>query len=707
MASTAAPPESPGTPELSQPDTALLNEHAHTVLPRRRGVLPGSRARSEQSHSLAAGWMQARRQVYVLLAAVYTFVVLRTAWLGDDAFITFRVVDNFVNGYGLRWNVAERVQVYTNPLWMFLLSGFYWFTREIYYTSIFVSVGVSVIAVSIFLFGVARTLEQGMLGVLILILSKAFVDFSACGLENPLTYLLIVAFWLPYTRPDMTPRRFLALALIGGLAGVNRMDTLLLFAPPLLAAFWEVRSWRAFALGFLAFLPFWAWEVFSVIYYGFPFPNTAYAKIATGVPTLDVVRQGLFYLLNSICADPLTLVVVCSAVVWAFLAREWRACFGVAGMMLYIAYVIWIGGDFMSGRFLAAPLMAAVCILATLRTPPASVAWLGFAPVVLLLGFAAPYPTLLTDLNYGNSRKDRGDPRGVSDERAFYYQDTGLLQAARNKQMPTYVWAQEGRRLRDHGAPTLVFGAVGMRGYFAGPRHHIIDRFALGDPLLARLPLGGPDAPWRIGHFNRTPPPGYVESATEGRNRFPDKRLGDYYDRLCTIIRGPIFRWHRFPVIWKMNTGAYNYLIERYLTEPPEVPLAQLSAPVRDATVWNVPGATVLSPAGIMVDLGEVRRFSFLDVSLDHNDGYRITYLRNGRVVGEQESPAQIHKQVGIWLRRLAVPAAVAADGADRIWVKPVRGDGMYSVGHLRLIEATPAAASPASRPSRANTLAG
>ena len=649
----------------------------------------------------------ARHQLYVLLLAVYALAVLRSAWVCDDAFITFRVVDNFVNGHGLRWNVAERVQVYTNPLWMFLLSGFYWFTREIYYTSIFVSVGVSVIAVSIFLFGVARTLEQGMLGVLVLILSKAFVDYSASGLENPLTYLLIVAFWLLYTRPGMTPKGIFGLALIGGLAGVNRMDTLLLFAPPLLAAFLEVRSWRALGLGLVAFLPFWAWEVFSLIYYGFPFPNTAYAKIATGAPALEVVRQGLFYLLNSICADPLTLVVVCSAVVWAFLAREWRQCLAAGGVLLYIAYVIWIGGDFMSGRFLAAPLMAAVCVVATLRTPPAPVAWLACLPVVLLLGFAAPYPTLLADVNYGKGRTDRWDPRGIADERAYYYQDTGLLLACRNKQMPTHVWAQEGRRLRDHRTPTLVFGAVGMRGYFAGPRHYIIDRFALGDPLLARLPLGGPDAPWRIGHFNRTPPPGYVESVTEGHNRFSDKRLAEYYDRLCTIIRGPIFSWDRFAVIWKMNTGAYNYLIERYFTEPPHVPLAQLSAPVRDATVWNAPGATVLSPAGIVVDLGEVRRVSILEVSLDHNDDYRITYLRHGQCVAEQDSPAQIHTQVGIWLRRVTVPLSVPADGADRIWIKPMRGDGMCSIGHLRLIEATPAAASPASKPSRANTPAG
>ena len=35
---------------------------------------------------------------------LYGVVLLRTAWLCDDAYITFRTVDNFINGFGLRWN---------------------------------------------------------------------------------------------------------------------------------------------------------------------------------------------------------------------------------------------------------------------------------------------------------------------------------------------------------------------------------------------------------------------------------------------------------------------------------------------------------------------------------------------------------------------------------------------------------------------------
>ena len=48
-----------------------------------------------------------------LAVALLAVVILLMAWLSDDAYITLRVVDNAVNGLGLTWNPAERVQAYT------------------------------------------------------------------------------------------------------------------------------------------------------------------------------------------------------------------------------------------------------------------------------------------------------------------------------------------------------------------------------------------------------------------------------------------------------------------------------------------------------------------------------------------------------------------------------------------------------------------
>ena len=64
-----------------------------------------------------------RGPVTLLLCLIFLAILLRTAWLSDDARITLRTVLNVTHGYGLTFNVAERVQTYTHPLWMLMLTG--------------------------------------------------------------------------------------------------------------------------------------------------------------------------------------------------------------------------------------------------------------------------------------------------------------------------------------------------------------------------------------------------------------------------------------------------------------------------------------------------------------------------------------------------------------------------------------------------------
>src|SRR5262249_58657636 len=90
-----------------------------------------------------------RRSLILLGVALSLFaiVLLRNAWVGDDAYIGLRTVKNFVNGDGLTWNVTERVQAYTCPLWILLHCAVFYFTREAYYTTIVLSLVTSVLAV--------------------------------------------------------------------------------------------------------------------------------------------------------------------------------------------------------------------------------------------------------------------------------------------------------------------------------------------------------------------------------------------------------------------------------------------------------------------------------------------------------------------------------------------------------------------------------
>ena len=382
--------------------------------------------------------------------------------MADDAFITLRTVDNFVNGYGLTWNPAERVQTFTHPLWLFLLSVAYFVTREPFYTTLAVSLIVSFIAVAVFCFRVARSWQGAALGLLVFTLSRSFVDFSTSGLENPLSHLLLLVFIAPYFRWRPSTRKLFTLSLVASLAAVNRLDTLLIYLPPLAYAVVELvrlpagnrpRVVKALAALAAGQAPLLLWLAFSIFYYGFAFPNTAYAKLNSALEASELIRQGMLYLLNALEYDPLTVLAILAGVTSAVLSRSWARIMVALGIGLYVFYVVWIGGDFMSGRMLTLPLTAAVALLAQVdlaELRPAPLAML--FGVVLVMGLIVPFPTPTNDTWTVMSSDERkymeGDNRGVASERLIYQTATSLLSASSPDGLPNHPWAERGKESR-------------------------------------------------------------------------------------------------------------------------------------------------------------------------------------------------------------------------------------------------------------------
>jgi arabinofuranosyltransferase len=482
----------------------------------------------------------------------YLFLIVKDAWVSDDAYITLRVVDNFTHGYGLTWNVDERVQVFTHPLWMFMLSAFYCVVRDVYFSTILLSVVVSFAAVSIYALFVADSLLQAVIGILALAASKAFIDYSTSGLENPMTYLCIVMFVLVYYRVPQCGHHNLWLAFIAGLATLNRMDTLLLFAPALVTSFLKAPS-RKSAIGFLlGFSPFLLWELFAVWYYGFLFPNTAYAKLDTGISSLVMLRQGAGYLASTLTFDPVIFLVFVASSYLVLRHKEWKTVPFLLGIALYIAYTMRVGGDFMAGRFLTEPYLVAVIVLA--RTLPLSLksVTLPLATVLVLFAILTPYSRWIGSTHYSI------DVNGVVDERSVYVPSTGLFSYKSGKLWPNSGWTSQGLAVAASGQRVVVKSNIGFFGFAAGPRVHIVDANGLADPLLARLPA---NPGWRIGHFERTIPAGYVESAVIGRTIIENKQIALYDDKLRIITQGSLFDPHRLLEIAKMNLGEYDYLL--------------------------------------------------------------------------------------------------------------------------------------------------
>ena len=309
------------------------------------------------------------RLVRASLLLLFSYVFLANAWMGDDAYITYRVVWNFVHGYGLTFNPDERVQAYTHPLWMLVMSASHLITREFFFTGTFVSWAFDV-ATLVVLMRWVRTAPRAAVLVFWLLTSKAFVDYTDSGLENPLSYFLIALFYSRYfSRPWGLPadsRELRRMFLLGSLAFLNRPDAVLLFVVPLaemLLTVLQRRPKRAIYPVLMGVAPAVLWLAFATIYYGFPLPNTYYAKVANGIPKFLMYKQGFAYLLNSANHDPITLATIALALLVGVrtggAAR--RAAISAA---LYVIYTVSVGGDFMSGRFFAMPFLVAAMTVA-------------------------------------------------------------------------------------------------------------------------------------------------------------------------------------------------------------------------------------------------------------------------------------------------------------------------------------------------------
>ena len=508
-----------------------------------------------------------------VLTLLFAAITLRNAWVCDDAYITFRTIDNFVNGFGLTWNIVERVQTYTHPLWMLLNLPVYFFTREAFFSSIYLSLVVSSLAVAMVALKIADSWKIGALAVLALTLSKAFVDFSTSGLENPLTHLLIAAFVVVYVGSRRSLQSLGTLSLIASLAMLNRLDTALLFAPALIACARPIRTFRAAAPIAVGMIPLLLWELFAFFYYGFLFPNTAYAKLNTGIPQMELWQQGGHYFFNSLTSDPLTLTVIAGFVVATIVFRARHILPLAIGVMLYLIYILSIGGDFMIGRYFTAPLFLAVAAISSVPMKLNRYALIGAIAAILCLGMMSPNCPLYTTADYGLTaaqyemlKAGPGSNRenhNIMDERAFYFPWSSWLNASPGKAMPSHDWANQGRALRGDPPQLVTKSTIGYFGYFAGPHVHVLDDMALGDPLLARLPIKQ-NGEWIIGHFQREIPDGYPETIMTGQNQIADSNLARYYDKLSQVTQASPWSFDRLLTAAKCDLGGYTYLIERY-----------------------------------------------------------------------------------------------------------------------------------------------
>ena len=99
--------------------------------------------------------------VLAVILTVWFLELIRTAWISDDAAITLRCVLNLLHGYGATFNIDERVQPYTHPLWFLIISALSILTRNVYASTFALSIAVSMVSLWLLMTRVARNFWAG------------------------------------------------------------------------------------------------------------------------------------------------------------------------------------------------------------------------------------------------------------------------------------------------------------------------------------------------------------------------------------------------------------------------------------------------------------------------------------------------------------------------------------------------------------------
>jgi len=458
-------------------------------------------------------------------------------WVDEDAFINFRIIDNLLAGHGLVFNVGERVEVDSDPLWLFSLTALH---VALPFAAIeWLSVVLGLVCTGFgFLTGGLAVQRLGRrrgdssvfpLGLVIVSVVAGVWEFATSGLEMSMVFLWLGLCLLALVRVEDRRSGALGPAVLVGLGTLIRPELALVSAVFLAGLLVVVAApgwsgngagWRRFGVPIVgaAALPI-AYQVFRMAYYALLVANTGLAKTAGSAwPT-----QGFTYLWNFVAPYTLWLpLLVAVPVLGGRVARWWGSgdrmgvlllATPVAAGLVDLAYVVYVGGDYMHARLLL-PAFFAICLpifvtLTQLRTVVAvPVAGIVVWAVVCAgwLHYVPPKPTSLNpqtvfisnERNSWITATGNAHPVTATDYRRALSGEGGALLHQMAQEVPAgqqrmliitnpYAPIDPKATVPAHSPLPFTLAvnvpAIGVIGYLVGPKVYVFDTFSLANPI--------------------------------------------------------------------------------------------------------------------------------------------------------------------------------------------------------------------------------
>lgn len=384
----------------------------------------------------------------------------------DDAFISYRYARNWVEGNGLVFNPGERVEGYSNLLWILVLSpflragiGIEWASKLL---GLLCAIGALLVAQRLLRRHFAASAGLVLLFGLWLASCIGFVYYAIAGLETLLYTLLLLLLVL-----FLLEARWAWAALVSASLTLTRPEGML-FLLPLVVCTWQNRRrlawWRYPALpaATLILTTLWRWS-----YYGALLPNTFNAKIKTHWGVLHYIlwhcQTFVNYAVKSFAWNEWVLIFALFYLLFHLRRRD-TAPAAVLGCLLF--FVWFSGSDWMSfGRFYV-PALPLIGLFA----------WAGIGRLMAVAaeqGIRGPRLQIWLALPI------------LFNLVSFYYADEELAGGGTiNPAMHSRPHRVIGLWLRDHARPgdKLVVNEIGAIGWYS--RLPIIDLIGLTDKTI-------------------------------------------------------------------------------------------------------------------------------------------------------------------------------------------------------------------------------
>lgn len=319
----------------------------------------------------------------------------------DDAYITFSFSKNLGTGHGPVFSHGLRVEGYSNFLWMVLIAIRYVFSASgdpLGFARVvaFACLGAAVVLVYRL---VRRAASAGtaLAAASLLVCCSDLFRAAASGLETVPFATAIVFGWYVYLSEAPERRRWSLLAFLP--AALLRIDgfvpLLIVFGVEALASFGSPRfSWLKLARWATPAFAIWGlYFAWRYSYYGLPLPTTYYAKTVVTQGDADRGFRQAFDFVRDYGALALLPIAAVPLVRGPF--RE-AAGLSVA-VLLQVAYVVSVGGDWMPFNRFFLPIVPLAAVLVgwgfqhtwriagKCRWPPR---WTARAALLAALGFA-------------------------------------------------------------------------------------------------------------------------------------------------------------------------------------------------------------------------------------------------------------------------------------------------------------------------------